>query len=95
MLLTAHRLNGSDLYHLGIATHYIEIEDYDAVVEELKKGDPETALSKFHVEPDITIGSLVKFNEEIHRCFSNVSSVYEIIERCEESPMGQKILKKL
>ena len=40
MLLTSYRLNGSDLYHLGIATHYIDNDDYDRVVEELKNGDP-------------------------------------------------------
>ena len=81
-LLTGHRLNGSDVYHLGIATHYIDDKYFDDVVEELKTGEPEQVLAKYHEEPDPTQATLNNLEEQVQKCFGNVNSISEILQRC-------------
>jgi len=84
--LTGHRLKASDCMRLGLGTHFVSEKRLDGLVEKLKTSSirevGDVLDSYCHEEVS---GSSVLNEAEIIRCFSDVNSVEEILERVERS----------
>ncbi|XP_015190627.1 PREDICTED: 3-hydroxyisobutyryl-CoA hydrolase, mitochondrial-like isoform X2 [Polistes dominula] len=81
--LTGHRLQGIDVLHAGIATHFIPSERLQDLKDDLLKLDTdhiEQVLNKYQPKDLMNEFSLSPYMHKIEKCFSS-SSVEEIIER--------------
>ncbi len=79
--LTGHTIGRADAFALGLVTHCIEKEQFEAIKAEIADTWPvDPALDGRHREPGP--GELAPFAETIDRCFSG-RTVEEIVERLE------------
>ncbi|KAL1506405.1 hypothetical protein ABEB36_005775 [Hypothenemus hampei] len=83
LALTGVRLKGSDILKAGIATHYIDSTNLNAIEEELLKSsndsDIKTVLNNFQKE-DKSEFSLAPYLDQINACFS-APTIEEIYDR--------------
>lgn len=84
--LTGFRLKGKDVTKAGIATHYVESKDLDALEKELfattNSSEVESVLSKFNVK-DSGEFVLAKNLKQINECFSG-ATVEQIVANLEK-----------
>ncbi|KAL2730378.1 hypothetical protein V1477_016189 [Vespula maculifrons] len=97
--LTGHRLQGIDVFHAGIATHYIPSEKLQDLKDDLLKlntNDIEGVLNKYQLQHLMNEFSLSPYIHKIEKCFSS-SSVEEIINKLNEdgSEWAKKIVQTL
>ncbi|KAI4493646.1 hypothetical protein M0804_001822 [Polistes exclamans] len=81
--LTGHRLQGIDVLHAGIATHFIpsaRLQDLKDDLLKLDTNDIEQVLNKYQPKDLMNEFSLSPYIHKIEKCFSS-SSVEEIIKR--------------
>ncbi|XP_047349613.1 3-hydroxyisobutyryl-CoA hydrolase, mitochondrial isoform X4 [Vespa velutina] len=81
--LTGHRLQGIDVFHAGIATHYVpskRLQDLKDDLLKLDTDDIEQILSKYQLQHLMNEFSLSPYIDKIEKCFSS-SSVEEIINK--------------
>jgi 3-hydroxyisobutyryl-CoA hydrolase len=99
LALTGYRLKGADLLKAGIATHYVNSANLEALEGDLLKcsdvNSIDSALKK-HSAKDSSEFSLTPMLKQINACFS-AGSVEEIIARLEQdgSPFAQDMVKLL
>lgn len=97
--LTGFRLKGKDVMKAGIATHYVQSKDLDALENELfstnNSSEVVEVLRKFHVN-DNTEFVLAKNIEQINKCF-NGTTVEQIVANLENdgSDWAHSTLKTL
>ena len=98
LALTGDQANGADCYSLGIATHYIKEEQQSALIKALSESsNPSETLSRFHQQPDFSLCQVLKHEGEIEACFSNISSIKELLSRLQalSSPWAVQTLSTL
>lgn len=97
--LTGFRLKGKDVVKAGIATHYVESKDLDALEKELlaskSSSDVAATLDKFNVR-DSSDFVLAKNLKQINECFSGptVESILTALEK-DGSDWANSTLKSL
>ncbi|KNC79694.1 hypothetical protein SARC_07921 [Sphaeroforma arctica JP610] len=73
LALTGNRLKAADVYHAGLATHYVPKDQLTDLTADLvsveNEEDVEVVLNKYHVTPD-TPFSLDAHLNDIDRCFA-------------------------
>lgn len=97
--LTGHRLNGIDVFHAGIATHFVsskKLSDLRNDLLNLETGNIEQVLNKYHTIDENHQFSLTPHMEKIDKFFS-APSVEEIINRlnADDSEWAKEAVQKL
>ena len=98
--LTGHRLKGSDLKHLGIATHFTLSENLPALKSDIMSSDRNSIADILEKHDSETVApfSLDPHDDMIKSCFSDAPSVSEIISRLKRhsnSDLAPKLLAAL
>lgn len=79
LALTGRRVGRADAFRLGLVTHCIDPQHYDAIVAALSEAEPvDPLLDQFHSDPGA--GELEAVQDVIDRCFS-AASVAEVLGR--------------
>eukprot|EP00730_Choanoeca_flexa_P014754 TRINITY_DN6567_c0_g1_i1.p1 TRINITY_DN6567_c0_g1~~TRINITY_DN6567_c0_g1_i1.p1 ORF type:complete len:380 (+),score=103.20 TRINITY_DN6567_c0_g1_i1:106-1245(+) len=95
LALTGHRLKGEQVYHAGVATHYVNSEDLPKLKEDLAAvTDSEavgTVLDKYHQKHQ-DAPFFADIQGEIEACFGQ-SSLQACMDAMEASEWGQQQLK--
>lgn len=82
LALTGDKANGADCFYLGIATHYTHDEELPRLLHDLgESSNPAETVLRYHHLPDPSLCKVLQHQAEIEACFSNVSSVSEILSR--------------
>ncbi|KAI4484030.1 hypothetical protein M0804_007486 [Polistes exclamans] len=94
--VTGYELTGPDIFHSGIATHYVPSEKLEDLKYKLLKSDGsniEEIINKYHVNTSRNNFSLNPFIDIIENCFS-APTVEEILERLkkDDSEWSKRII---
>ncbi|XP_043486577.1 3-hydroxyisobutyryl-CoA hydrolase, mitochondrial-like [Polistes fuscatus] len=97
--VTGYKLKGPDIFHSGIATHFVPSEKLEDLKHELLKSDGsniEEIINKYHVNTSRNNFSLNPYIDIIENCFS-APTVEEILERLkkDDSKWSKKLIEMI